>query len=323
MASALDFLTLDVFTSTHYLGNPLAVVLVPAAQASTLTQERKQLIAREFNLSETAFLHVPEDPLSTERRVDIFTIEEELPFAGHPTIGSTYLVLKHFGLEHVRALLLKGGRVKISKTGGEAEGRVLATIPHDVHLHKNTLRSIYQSDDSQLAEHVRAALSDDVAIRQAELDAPVVSIVKGMSFVLVQLPSIEHLAKVTTAKRLDFTKLTGLLDAGPWEKSFTARYYYAMLESSEGAKTVRIQARMVEMGMEDPATGSAASTLTSYLTLQSAADNVEYEIVQGVEMGRRSHIAVAIEAVGAGEARKIVDLKLGGTARVVMKGTLV
>lgn len=325
MAPPLDFLTLDVFTTTPFVGNPLAVVLVPAAQSAALTQERKQLIAREFNLSETAFLHEPADgPSSTERRVDIFTVEEELPFAGHPTIGSAYLVLRHFGLAHVRALLLRGGRVDISTAGGEAEGRVLAAIPHDVHVHQNTLRPFHRSADAGIAQHVDAALSDDADVREAELDAPVVSIVRGMSFVLVRLPSTAHLAKVSTAKRLDFSRLAGLLDAGPWGKSFTARYYYVLLgPPGGGTGPVRIQARMVEMGMEDPATGSAASALTSYLAIQGEADRVEYEIKQGVEMGRPSDIAVAIEAAGAGEDRRIVDLKLGGTARVVMKGTLV
>jgi PhzF family phenazine biosynthesis protein len=85
----LDFAIVDVFTDKRYKGNPLAVVRVPAS--SNLTQEQKQNIAREFNLSETTFLHEPAGNESGVWTVDIFTINEELPFAGHPTIGKSIL----------------------------------------------------------------------------------------------------------------------------------------------------------------------------------------------------------------------------------------
>ena len=90
MASSLtklDYAIVDVFTTERYAGNPLAIVRVPAS--CTLTQAQKQNIAREFNLSETTFWHEPKegDEASTWT-VDIFMVNAELPFAGHPTIGT-------------------------------------------------------------------------------------------------------------------------------------------------------------------------------------------------------------------------------------------
>lgn len=78
----LKYTTLDVFTSTRYQGNPVAIISVPFDISSSLTQEQKQAIAAEFNLSEIVFLHLPEDETEKSRKVDIFTSHAEVPFAG-------------------------------------------------------------------------------------------------------------------------------------------------------------------------------------------------------------------------------------------------
>jgi len=91
-SSKLDFVTLDVFTAKPYQGNPLAIVRIP--NGHVLSQEQKQTIAREFNLSETTFLH--EKAAATEDdewTVDIFMTSKELPFAGHPTVGTACYIL--------------------------------------------------------------------------------------------------------------------------------------------------------------------------------------------------------------------------------------
>jgi PhzF family phenazine biosynthesis protein len=87
---SIQFTTLDVFTTSAFEGNPLAVVTIPPpSQQAPLTQSQKQRIAREFNLSETVFVHDVENRAETdERKIDIFTPQFELPFAGHPTIGT-------------------------------------------------------------------------------------------------------------------------------------------------------------------------------------------------------------------------------------------
>lgn len=88
MPSTLSFVTLDVFTKTRYTGNPLAIIRVPTSV--TLSQSQKQRIAREFNLSESVFLHeqTAQDRSDKSVRIDIFTAYAEVPFAGHPTVGT-------------------------------------------------------------------------------------------------------------------------------------------------------------------------------------------------------------------------------------------
>ncbi|KAH8898971.1 Diaminopimelate epimerase-like protein [Thozetella sp. PMI_491] len=318
----LDFVTLDVFTDTRFLGNPLAVVLVPAKVRESLSHEAKQRVAKEFNLSETVFLHVPDEPDHSQTSLDmnIFTIESELPFAGHPTIGTAYLVLNHFKWKQVDSLVPKAGRIGIAVDKGLA---VKATIPHDVHIHKNTLGSLlFERDLNQKVRTViDAGLTEDDAIRKAELAAPVVSIVKGMSFLLVKLENLEQLAKVSAGRRLVFEDIPNLLDPGLWGNGFIARYYYVPTAEPTADGLHQIRTRMVELGFEDPATGSAASTLASYLALTTGAEKTRFEVTQGVELGRKSDIVIEVSAEG-GEQPKIKDLVLGGEAVVVMSGSI-
>ncbi|KAI2622206.1 Diaminopimelate epimerase-like protein [Hypomontagnella submonticulosa] len=313
----LQFVTLDVFTSKRLEGNPLAVVSVPASLKDKLPQATKQKIAAEFNLSETVFLHEAEDPQQEHRNIDIFTIEREIPFAGHPTIGSAVLSKYHLH-PHVHTLITKAGPIGLVPQPGN---RIRAQIPHNVHLHARTLAAAF-GDSGNTSPRPYPGLSPDPEIRAAELGAPVFSVVRGMTFVLVRLASLELLARVTSAARLDFDGLPApLLDEG-WRDSFVCRYYYVDVGSEgEGERSVR--ARMVELGFEDPATGSAASALASYLTLKEERKGTKFRVTQGVEMGRTSDIRVETttrEVEGGGV--ELVDLWLGGTAVVVMKGTL-
>ncbi|KAI6090098.1 Diaminopimelate epimerase-like protein [Hypoxylon rubiginosum] len=312
----LQFTTLDVFTSTRMEGNPLAVVSVPAALKDKLPQAAKQKIAREFNLSETVFLHEPAegDEGNKERHIDIFTIEQEMTFAGHPTIGTAVLCRYHLH-PHVDTLVTKAGPIGLVPQDGN---RIQAKIPHNVHLHSRTLaHAVGGSDDAY------PGLSPVPDIRAAELAAPVFSIVQGMTFVLVQLPTLELLGRVTEAARLDFAKLPApLLDEG-WRDSFVCRYYYVDVDVDAKEKGARgLRTRMVEMGFEDPATGSAASALAAYLTLKEERRGTRFEVTQGVEMGRRSDISVETTTRETDGSVELVDLWLGGTAVVVMKGSV-
>ncbi|KAH6627429.1 hypothetical protein F5144DRAFT_494004 [Chaetomium tenue] len=328
----LDFVTLDVFTDTRYLGNPLAVVLVPPALQSRLDQATKQRIAREFNLSETVFLHtLPNEPNpSTTRQIDIFTPKKELPFAGHPTIGSSYLILHHLGWSHIDTLQTKAGPIRIEALAGNTGGRIRAAIPHAVHIHQHTLGSLLSapSTASATVKAVEQGLSPHADIRAAELGAPVVSIVRGMSFVLVRLESLEQLGCAPPVADIDFGGI-GLLDEGEWRESHTSRYYY-VLGDEEGAAgedgRTGVRTRLLRMGYEDPATGSAACTLASYLALKSGVVDREacFAITQGVEMGRRSDIAVdvSVQKLGSSGEIGVKEVHLGGTAVVVMNGSL-
>ncbi|KAH7035643.1 uncharacterized protein B0I36DRAFT_318785 [Microdochium trichocladiopsis] len=392
----LPFATLDVFTSTRMQGNPLAVVTVPRHLRDKLAQADKQRIAREFNLSETVFLHeaggggdddaegtaaAAEDgagssPGSRGRRriVDIFTVDREIPFAGHPTIGTAVWCLFHEdgkysgssaaaaadggGVPALDALITKAGPIGITTSsstsssgrsvasgaelGGESTAGqfVSASIPHNVHIHEHTLADILNissppSNDGRVPEV--EGLSADPAIRAAELAAPVVSIVNGMTFLLVKLSSLEALGRVAISA-LDYAKLSPsaagekkfLLDEG-WRDSLVARYYYVDVPANGNQAGVgkeedvrHLRTRMIEFNMEDPATGSAASALACYLTLAGGTGK-KFVMTQGVEMGRKSVISIETTTKGAsgdGGKVEIGEVHLGGTAVVVMKGVL-
>ncbi|KAI0132632.1 hypothetical protein BJ170DRAFT_614730 [Xylariales sp. AK1849] len=317
----LSFATLDVFTTKRLEGNPLAVVSVPAFLKEKLSQDTKQKITQEFNLSETVFLHESTDEEPSELNVDIFCVESELPFAGHPTIGTAVLA-KHHLYPSVEKLITKAGPIGLSTVEGST-GFVRAAIPHNVHLHRNTLASVIPPE--QHANH--PGLSHHApAIREAELHAPVFSIVKGMTFVLVKLPSLDLLGQVRFG-RLDFDDLPAPLLDPEWSPSFRCRYYYVDGGTStggdDGEEARNIRSRMVDLGVEDPATGAGASALTAYLTVAEKSENANFVIVQGVEMGRRSviHVRTAGNVDGAGKV-KLENLWLGGQAVVVQKGTI-
>ncbi|KAI0397780.1 Diaminopimelate epimerase-like protein [Xylariaceae sp. FL0594] len=365
----LPFATLDVFTTKKFEGNPLAIVRVPAALRSRLTQSMKQKIATEFNLSETVFLHDDTSRCGPEARdMDIFTSVREIPFAGHPTIG-TAVYSRHYlpgGTAgsgsgdvdaEVKELVTKAGRIELEPLSS-LPGGIQARIPHDVHLHAATFRTILATATGDKAAKLQSGLHTTAsqAVREAELDAPIFSIVNGMTFVLVRLSSLEELAQAKPS-RLEVDELVAdFLDEG-WRNSLVGRYYYVDMdgnreredeEEGRGGSALHLRTRMMGEGIEDPATGSAASALAAYLTLtltltreRRAAATAAFRITQGVEMGRRSVISVETttaaavveekeKAEGGDEQQqqqqqqqvRLVDVKLGGTAVVVMHGTI-
>jgi PhzF family phenazine biosynthesis protein len=327
---SLSFATLDVFTSTPYSGNPLSIIILPSTHRHLAPQWRKQLIAREFNLSESVFIHEQEDTNVAEWRIDIFTTTAELPFAGHPTIGAACFVL---GLQQAKGIgngkgvfVTKAGRIPVSilPSGEESGIRVQAEIPHCVHIHAHTIGDL---------EDPVSGLSSHPKLRKAEINAPIVSVVLGMTFLLIRLESLELLGLVkATSSELNFH---GLLDQ-EWREGFVAKYYYVVLkdrprdgigkgkavgEEGNGAEDglTRIRARMLEEYMEDPATGSAACALGSYLALKNH-NTQRFEVVQGVEMGRRSVIGVEVVVDESGET--VQEVRLSGSAVQVMEGNL-
>lgn len=303
MSTQLSFLTLDVFTSTRYTGNPLAVVKVP--QTTVLSQNQKQRIAREFNLSETVFLHeqTKHDLRDSSVRIDIFTAKAEIPFAGHPTVGTAnYLLrlLKDDQLNNVKALQAKAGRFGI--TLNPAAAGVQVSVAHNVHIHASPFA------DRPFGQF------------------PVVSIVKGMTFILAQLPDLDSLGLQTdNLIGADNTYTSqDALDEG-WRTGIIQTYFYVDLDVNPHTQIRSLRTRNFG-SREDPATGSAASALTSYLSLQEGKPGrYRFAITQGVEMGQRSEIftEVAVKAAaGATEGVEIEEVLLSGCAVEVMQGTL-
>ncbi|KAF2631415.1 Diaminopimelate epimerase-like protein [Macroventuria anomochaeta] len=315
MASSpkLDFVTVDVFTDKPYEGNPLAIIRIP--NGVSVTQEQKQRIAREFNLSESTFLH-ENAPGAKENKwtVDIFMTSKELPFAGHPTIGTACYVLSRTAEERgIKDGVIEAGfQLKAGHVGlryDVAKKTAKAAIPHDVHVHKKRW-----STDELFKLQPGLAVAHEKGEVKTQEDYPIVSIVKGMTFILIELESVEALAKVSLAGQS--VKVHGL-DQG-WDDTFIGMYFYVRTGKSESG-AMQLRTRMIEGPLEDPATGSAASDLVSYLSLNEskAGETLKYELVQGVEMGRRSEIFIHVVMAKDGG---IETVYLEGGAVHVMEG---
>ncbi|KAG5337485.1 hypothetical protein J132_07717 [Termitomyces sp. J132] len=290
MSLKLRFVQLDVFSTVRFLGNPLAIVHIP--EGVELSQSQKQLIAREFNLSETVFLHETSDS-NAAVTIDIFTTTEELPFAGHPTIGSGWYLLSQTARKDTITLRTKAGQIPVVRDGG----RVVLQVPIDFKVHAPFL----QPNLKALQPHL-----DDKDYMNGKHGAEaLVSIVKGMTFILLELTSEEALAKMQPLP----TRITAP-DLGDWAGLVGV---YAFYERLDGV----VRTRMFDGTLEDPATGSAASTLAGWLARKNGPGKWNIEIVQGVEMGRRSEIAVKVEIGSDGE---VVRVDLGGSAVEAMEG---
>jgi PhzF family phenazine biosynthesis protein len=296
----LQFTTLDVFTSTRYTGNPVSIVRVPSTVSPTLTQSQKQSIASEFNLSEIVFLHLPEDgATSASRKIDIFTSHAEVPFAGHPTIGTAHYLLKTTG-QNVDTIITKAGPIPISLD--EETGNVKAEIPENFHIHAVTHKCTLNPGTEN----------------------PTTSIVKGMSFILVRLQTLEELAKAADVKNLNSGRETydpSLLDEG-WKVGLVGTLYFVPRGTDE-LRRRRYRTRMFA-SREDPGTGSASSALACYLAgLEEGGKGkgkFGFVFEQGVEMGRKNEIVAEVESKEGGEGIKKVVLS--GAAVTVMEGSL-
>ncbi|KAJ6482512.1 hypothetical protein C8R45DRAFT_303490 [Mycena sanguinolenta] len=299
MTRQLRFTKLDVFTSTPFVGNPLAIVHVPSTVE--LSQSEKQLIAREFNLSETVFHH-EQDVVDSASPVviDIFTTTEELPFAGHPTVGSGFYLLSRAPQLQTVTLRTKAGDIPVVRT----TTGVRLQVPIDFKVH--TPLSIPSVKQSQ------PLLTDADYVNGQGGAEGCASVVKGMTFLLVALASDDALARTQP-----YTSRLTIPDAqtklGAWGVGFAGIYLF----HERPDRTVRT--RMFDGTLEDPATGSAASTLGGWLALRRGPGVHTIDIEQGIEMGRRSDIKVV---VSVGDSGGIEKIELEGAAVEVMQGTV-
>jgi trans-2,3-dihydro-3-hydroxyanthranilate isomerase len=296
---ALDYSIVDVFTTAALEGNPLAVVMDTAG----LSTERMQAIAREFNLSETTF--VERGRLEVERRegvrVRIFTTQEELNFAGHPTLG-TASVLKMFAPETVESdmvkLKLNVGTVPVRFAGESSPGAV-----HGEMTQKDP--EIGAELDANEVARLAGLKSDDL---DPELPPQVVS--TGTAFAIVAVKSLEALGRL----RVNHEAAT------PWLRERGARWFYVLAPSPEKKEDgVDFRSRMQFYNGEDPATGSAAGCAISYLVARGAVPSGQtIRVLQGVEVKRRSLILLSAQRLDG----KVTDVRVGGSTVLVANGQL-
>lgn len=288
----LDYQIVDVFTETALKGNGLAVVF----DSVGLATERMQAIAREFNLSETTFIQ-RRDRATEQRegvRVRIFTTQEELPFAGHPTLG-TASVLRLFAPETLDGdtihLALNVGRVPVRFQGDGLFGEMTQRDPEfGPELDPATVAGLIGLDAGDLAS-----------------SAPPQVVSTGTAFAIVALRSHEPLVRL----RVDQEAATKYL------RERAGRWFYVMGPTGETKPEWR--ARMQFYGGEDPATGSAAGCAISYLVRHGfVPSGKQIHVQQGVEIGRRSELFLTADSV----AGKVSGVRVGGSTVRVAKGQL-
>ncbi len=295
----LRYYTLDVFTDRAFGGNPLAVVF----DGEQLDANAMQAIAAEFNLSETVFVLPPTRPSAT-RRVRIFTPRTELPFAGHPTVGTAFLLatLGECDLATPNpALVLEEAvgdvHVAIRLAGGAVLGTQMSVPKMPARL-----------SEAPPADRVAEVLS----LTSADLrpDIPPQSWSCGVPFLFVALNDAEAVRRAA----LRHESWARLL-----ERSAAANVF--VFAFGERAAEARIRARMFAPGFgipEDPATGAAVSALAGCIANGLPDGRHAWVVEQGVEMGRPSRLELECEREGGG----FVAVRVGGPSVRISEGVM-
>jgi trans-2,3-dihydro-3-hydroxyanthranilate isomerase len=287
------FAQLDVFSSRPFEGNSLAVF----PDGRELTEKQMQDVAREMNLSETTFI-VPRDPeVERERgvRVRILTVQEELPFAGHPTLGTAFFLRGATGASEI-ALDLNVGRVPVrfeDKPGAAAFGEMSQVEPEFGLVHD------------------REAVVRAAGLRDGDIDPslPVQTVSTGLSFTIVPLRGLEVMRRL----QVDLRSSSEYLEQTRSGKFF----YFVTRETIDPA--ARLHARMMFYNGEDPATGSAAGCTAAWMVAHGVAQPEERVLIeQGVEMRRPSRIFVRASR----RDDRVVNVRVGGNAVEVLRGEI-
>ncbi len=287
------FYQLDVFTTTPYAGNPLAVI----TDGDGLSTRRMQAIAREMNLSETVFVQKP----TTNRalaRLRIFTTTRELPLAGHPVIG-TWFLLAQLGVVPAQEGLLHIWQ----QTGA-------GVLPVEIAFHDGRPKRVTMTQKPaqfRAARLNRTALARALGLQLRDLDPslPVEGVSTGIFNLMVPLRRRAGLARI----HMDMHALKKVI-----KNAGVLAYCFAL-----GSRGKAFARGMIPWELhEDPATGSAGGSLGAYLVRHGRLGiGRQLEILQGVEMGRPSRICVEV-----GEVRGKLVPRVSGSAVSILEGCL-
>ena len=294
------YVTVDVFTDRAFGGNPLAVVL----DAEGLSTAQMQAIAREFNYSETTFVLPPRDA-AHDAEVRIFTVNNEIPFAGHPNVGTAFVLASRTKTPPSQLKFEeKAGLVPVeivSKQGKVAS--VELTAPQ-------SLKRTAELPIEQAAACLSLSVSD---ITTGQHPPHIISV--GLPFLAVELTSREALRKAKPNAEA-FARIF------PVDGSDAVYFYTRDVPPSE--QRLDVQARMFHPGSsglsEDPATGSATAAAAALIAeLDGAQDGeLKLRIGQGFDMGRPSLLLTRVRKRGG----KVVSAHVGGACVFMMDGTL-
>ncbi|MCK4284955.1 MAG: PhzF family phenazine biosynthesis protein [Candidatus Lokiarchaeota archaeon] len=282
------FYIVDVFAERKYEGNQLAVFLAE----DTFSDTEMQKIAREMNFSETTFITSIKD-----YSVRIFTPEVELPFAGHPTIGTAYVIQKEIVKSNIKTLLLnlKIGQIPVlfKYKSGEAE---------EIWMEQN-VPAFGKFFDPELIANTLYLKEEDIDIR-----FPIQEVSTGLPFIIVPLKNLDALkrARVEREKFFDFVENTSA-------KSILV--FCPEARNKGNHLSVRVFTEVP--GFEDPATGSGNGCLAAYLVNRQyfGKNSVDIRVEQGYEIGRPSLLLLKAE-----EIEGKISVSVGGKAFIIAKG---
>jgi trans-2,3-dihydro-3-hydroxyanthranilate isomerase len=280
----------DVFSARPLEGNSLAVF----HDARGLTDAEMQSIAKEMNLSETTYI-LPRDG-ATEAgrgiRVRIFTVQEELPFAGHPTLGTAFALRGQNGAKQI-VLDLNVGKVPVTFEDGAG---------------KAAFGEMTQKEPAFIMQHDREAVSRATGLGTQDFDdaLPIETVSTGLPFTITPLKSLPVIEKL----HID------LNHASEYLKKTAGNFFYFVCRETVD-REARLHSRMLFYNGEDPATGSAAGCTAAWMVAHGVAKPDERVLIeQGVEMKRPSRIFVRASRAG----NRVVNVRVGGNSVEIMRG---
>jgi len=287
-----SFIHVDVFTSKALEGNQLAVF----TDGRGLSDDEMQAIAREMNLSETTFILPREAAVERQEgvRVRIFTVAEELPFAGHPTLGTGFVLRGNSGVAEV-ALQLNVGKVPVrfeESAGAPVFGEMTQAEPEFGIIHD------------------REAVVRAAGLRDGDIDPslPIETVSTGVPFTIVPLRGLHTIQQL----RVD-------LKASAEYLAQTGGKFFYFVSRETADKAARLHSRMLFYNGEDPATGSAAGCTAAWMVKHGVAKPDERVLIeQGLEMRRPSRIFVRASR----KDDRVVNVRVGGNVVEVLRGEL-
>ena len=288
---SFPFVTIDVFSAHVLAGNQLAVL----TDARGLSNTEMQSLARETNLSETTFVFPGEKKVEQEHgiKVRIFTQVEELPFAGHPTLGTAFVLRGSSAAEKIE-LDLKVGKipVRFSQRNGALFGEMTQRDPEFGNIHS------------------RDEVAKALGLKPEDIDAslPIQTVSTGVGFAIVPVRSLATLR----GAKVEWRRIAPLLAASD------AKFFYLVSRETENP-AARLHARMVFSQGEDPATGSAAGCAAAWMVKHGVAKPEEQVLIeQGLEIKRPSELFVRASLKDG----RVSNVRVGGHAVEVMRGQL-
>ena len=288
----LPFAQLDVFTSNPLEGNPLAVYF----DGRGLSDDQMQAIAREMNLSETTFI-LPRDAATEKERgvrVRIFTVQEELPFAGHPTLGTAFALRGQTGAKEVN-LELNVGTIPVR----------FEDVPG-----QHPFGEMTQAEPVFGTIHERKKIADVTGIPLDDIDPALAiqTVSTGVPFTILPLRNLDAMRSLN----INQTRAAEYLSASG------SKFFFCVTRETVDS-TARLHARMVFYNGEDPATGSAAGCAAAWMVQHGVAQPDERVMIeQGIEMKRLSRIFVRASRSND----RVVNVRVGGNVVEVLRGEL-